>query len=357
MRQASNGGEAPATRSWLYLLGGALAGGAVGWLCARALGERQGKSAAAPRRRVGGFESGGIAPLVRSHQEHESLYDPQSKSYVLVRDAPESLMSEAAPRPSELEIEVFLNHRRQREQDTFSLRGFPPPGGLGAGVTFRPEQFSFKDHTAVYYYLLVPPEIGGSPSADLLYMTSSDFASKGCEALLSFFKGESFKAVFRIWDWATPEQPDKSHFVAPKPYAALGDYLIPYEIQTGGRTLNFDTIYVVSLTRRVSGDTWVNEVYLHNHKLGVRDRVWSYQFSWPTKSSDKDFWWGPIFEVFPDNADYGSTNLLGFLETLVVQDGVEYQLTDRNSKLVAPSGNGLNVVYQSRGNNSALICD
>ncbi len=131
----------------------------------------------------------------------------------------------------------------------------PPPGGLGAGVTFDLNNFQFQDSTAVYYYLLAPPNIGGTPAADLLYMTSSDIASKGCEALISFFKDEQYKAVFRIWDWATPAQGGGSHFIVHKPYESLGDYLLPYEIQSGGQTLDLNVIYVISATRRVSGDT------------------------------------------------------------------------------------------------------
>jgi hypothetical protein len=275
-----------------------------------------------------------------------------------VRDVTDAMSRQAAPPPPQYAVDVFLKHREQRLAATFAFReDVPPPGGLGAGVTFDLNQFRFQDSTAVYYYLLAPPNIGGTPAADLLYMTSSDIAPKGCEALISFFKDEQFRAVFRIWDWATPAQAGGSHFIVHRPYESLGDYLIPYQIQTGGQTLDFNVIYVVSATRRVSGDTWVNEVYLHNHRLGVRDRVWRYQFAWPTKATDKSFWWGPIFETFPDNANYGATNLLGFLETLVVQDGVEYQLTDQNSRLVTPGGNGLDLIYRSSGHNTALICN
>ena len=298
------------------------------------------------------------APLVTGSHDSESLFDPHSGSYIKVRDVTDAMRRQAAAPPPQRAVDVFLRHREQRLGTTSGLReDVPPPGGLGAGVTFDPNQFKYSDSTAVYYYLLAPPNIGGVPAADLLYMTSSNFAPKGCEALISFFKEEQFKAVFRIWDWATPDQPGGSHFIIHKPYESLGDYLIPYQIQTGGQTLDFDALYVISATRRVAGDTWVNEVYLHNHRLGVRDRVWSYQFAWPTKATDKSFWWGPIFETFPDNADYGTTNLLGFLETLVVQDGVEYQLTDQNSRLVTPGGNGLDLIYRSSGYNTALICN
>ncbi len=298
------------------------------------------------------------APLVSGSQDSESLFDPSSGSYIKVRDVTDAMTRQAAPAPPQYAVDVFLRHREQRQAAPSALReDVPPPGGLGAGVTFDLSQLQYQDSTAVYYYLLAPPNIGGTPAADLLYMTSSDIAPKGCEALISFFKDEQFRAVFRIWDWATPAQAGGSHFIVHRPYDSLGDYLIPYEVQTGGQTLDFNAIYVVSATRRVSGDTWVNEVYLHNHRLGVRDRVWSYQFSWPTKPTDTGFWWGPIFETFPDNADYKTTNLLGFLETLVVQDGRQIQLTDQNSRLVTPSGHGLDLIYRSSGYNASLICN
>lgn len=297
------------------------------------------------------------AQLVSGSQDSESLFEPHTGSYVKVRDVTDAFRRQAAPAPPQSAVDVFLRHREQRLAEPSALRDVPPPGGFGAGVTFDTDKLLYQDSTAVYYYLLAPPEIGGTPAADLLYMTSSDISPKGCEALLSFFKSEQFKTVFRIWDWATPAQPGGGHFIVNMPYASLGDYLIPYQIQTGGQTLEFNVMYVVSATRRVSGDEWVNEVYLHNHRLGVRDRVWSYRFTWSTKPTDKSFWWGPIFETFPDNADYKTTNLLGFLETLVVQDGLEYQLTDGNSRLIAPGGNGLDVIYRSSGYNAALICN
>src|SRR5437868_6260960 len=83
-------------------------------------------------------------------------------------------------------------------------------GGLGAGVSFRDGQLLFNGYTSVFYYLLAPRNIGDVPSAELLYMTSSNRASKGCEALLSFFRSEQFQTVFRVWDWATPPQADGS---------------------------------------------------------------------------------------------------------------------------------------------------
>ena len=85
--------------------------------------------------------------------------------------------------------------------------------------------------------------------------------------------------------------------------------------------------------------------------------MWSYPFDWPAKDTAEEFWWGPIFETFPDpGAQYVLANPVGFDGTIVVQDGVAYQLSDQNSTMTIPSGNGLREIYRSVGTNSGLVC-
>ena len=133
------------------------------------------------------------------------LYDPLTRSYVNVSDRRDAFQDVSA---SDEEIRAFTDHRRGLQpQSEMRPRDWPPPGGLGAGVSLHDSLLHFQDSTGVYFYLVAPPGIGAQQRAELLYMTSSNTAGLGCEALLSFFRGGQFNCVFRIWDWATPDRP------------------------------------------------------------------------------------------------------------------------------------------------------
>jgi hypothetical protein len=69
------------------------------------------------------------------------------------------------------------------------------------------------------------------------------------------------------------------------------------------------------------------------------------------------FWWGPIFETFPDpGAIYTLANPVGFDRTTLIQDGRAYTLTNQNSSLSLPAGDGLREIYRSIDTNGGLVC-
>jgi hypothetical protein len=299
-----------------------------------------------------------LSTLLTGDGEERGLYEPLTGSYVKVRDARREGGNRTAP---EREINLFRERRRSPRRrnkiESASLLA-PPPGGLGAGVSFHDSLLHFRQFTAVYFYLVAPATIGSQPKADLLYMTSSNTAARGCEALLSFFSGEQYRCAFRIWDWAHPVVPGGGNFVKNYTYEEIADYLIPYHFTLdSGQGLDTACLYIVNVTRQVNGMSFQNEIYLQNHRLGTRDLMWSYQFEWSDKDSTPAFWWGPIFETFPNpGAQYALATPLGFNESLIVQDGIEYQLVDQNSTMTFPSNDGLNEVFRSYGTNSGLIC-
>jgi hypothetical protein len=296
-----------------------------------------------------------ITQLIAGEESKRTLFEPLTQSFIQVRDARQEGGERAAPRR---EIELFLQRRRSVQEGMNSVLKVPPPGGLGAGISYGDSLLHFQEYTAVYFYLVAPPSIGVQPHADLLYMTSSNAACKGCEALLSFFADEQYRAAFRIWDWAHPDMAGGGKFVKNYTYEELSDYLIPYRfpLESGGE-LDTVCLYVVNVTRQISGSSFQNEVYLQNHLTGTRDLKWSYAFDWPDKATATEFWWGPIFETFPlPGAQYSLQNPVGFDQALVVQDGIQYQLTAQDSTLTLPTANGLQEVYRSVGTNSGLVC-
>lgn len=289
--------------------------------------------------------------VVRNSNDANILFDPLTQTHIAVQNR----IGNVSPNllPTKYEIGTFGARARRFQERTTTLENVPSPGGFGAGVNFKADQLLFQNSTAIFFYLLIPPSLGGDPTADLLYMTSSNRASKGCEALISFFKERNYRAAFMIWDWSVPPDSEKGQFVVTMDYDQLQPYRIPLSItsNTGHGQIGFDALYIVNSTRR-AGDAWVNEVYLHNHQTGMRDRVWQHSFTWPSEQTDAPFWWGPIFETFPDDAAYETAPPLGFADALMVQDGATRKLTVADSELKAPA-NGLQLLWQE--SNSGLI--
>lgn len=308
------------------------------------------------RGRLSGLRQRAIDGFLTRNGDQPALFEPRIGSYIPIRDC--RALGGFRPAP-EREISLFIK-KRERKLASFkaNLPASPPPGGLGAGVSFGQSLLHFREETGVYFYNVAPPSIGLQPNAQLIYMTSSNTAAKGCEALLSFFADEQYDCAFRIWDWAHPDVPGGGKFVKSYSYAELGDYLIPYRFPLdSGSELDTVCVYIANITRLLSSGSFQNEIYLHNHVTGTRDLMWSFTFDWPTKATDDAFWWGPIFETFPDpGAQYALGSPLGFDETIVVQDGIQYQLTNQDSTMTVPAGNGLTEVYQSQGTNSGLVC-
>jgi hypothetical protein len=300
-----------------------------------------------------------ISRLVIGEGPDRALYEPMTKSYVKVRDTRGECDDTAASRSV---IEAFLKSRGGvREHLPASSTGSTGDrGGLGAGVVFGDSLLHFQDDTAIYFYLVAPPTIGVQTGAQSLYLTSSNTANHGCEALLSFAADQQFRCVFAIWDWSHPDMPGGGKFVKNCSYDNLQQYLIPYKFPLdSGQELDTVCISIANVTRRTNGDWFQNEVYLQNNLSGTRDLIWSYAFPWPDKDqpNSKGLWWGPIFETFLNpGAQYALQYPVGFDHALLVQDGKEYQLTDQNSTLNLPGGNGLREIYRSRGANSGLVC-
>ena len=260
--------------------------------------------------------------------------------------------------PSPSEIEAFLQHHSQL------LRSTPPhPSNLQAlgfytcGVSFNAGELIFEHSTEIAFSAAIPEQLGSVPGAQLLYVTASNRASRGCEALVSYPNDSEFRAAFRVWDWASPKQADGSRFVVSLDYETLGEYLMPYELETGDVHHEFNVIRILNQTSRLDGDVWSNDVFLGNQVRGVNDHVWHYEYQWPQKQRDELLWWGPMLEAFPDEADFGATPLLGFLDTVLTQDGARRVLDSSNSILTLPTSNGLESVYHTLDTNSGMLCD
>jgi hypothetical protein len=232
-----------------------------------------------------------------------------------------------------MEVRGFIHRRTglRQKTDTGSLRHryspmTPAPGGVGAGVYFKESLLGFETSTAIHWRIVAPRFLGGT-SDSLVYITSSNQAAKGPEALVAY--SNRSEAVFRVWDWASDPQADDSRFVFSLPHSAWGSYRIPMQIDG---TIH-DTLHVVNKTHG-SGTSWTNEVFLMNGDTQAFDLIYSHEFFWEPDPQSKFFGWGPIIEPFPPY-DFGTTNRIGYAGAALVADGgVEEILTPQNTKFV-----------------------
>jgi len=226
--------------------------------------------------------------------------------------------------PSASETRTFLQHRYQMlGESLFTLGRFPAARGDGKRVVLKSGTLDFTDSTAIHYYILAPRVLGGT-SSDVLFLTSSNRASKGCEALVSYEGGR--EAVFRIWDWATPPDADDERWVFCLGHKDWGDYELDYPLVG----ISHKALYVENTTRKLVEGWWANEVSLLNKVTDSLDMVWRFEFPW-SPSGNKHFDWGPFIET--SAADYGETNYVGFAETRMVQDNATWPLTKLNSQI------------------------
>lgn len=291
--------------------------------------------------------------IMTSREGKSLVYDPRSKSHVPVHDVRDEMEQTSRQNPTtEEEQEAFYSHRRKLleesdlnenqkarsetviEKELKFLNNKPPvPGGVGAGVWYRDGQLLFQQSTALYHYIITPSQAGGATNT-WLYLTATNRAAKGVEAFASYYAQEN--PIFKVFDWAKPEA---EHWSLAIPYAQLREYLLTLEL--GGET--YEALYVINITRLLSGTNWVNEVLLHNGETGTRDLVYSYNYT--LASNDEQRWggWAPIVETFQD--DYGNTNPVGFWESVLVQDGVERQLTDA-STYIEDNKHGIQIFHR-----------
>jgi hypothetical protein len=215
------------------------------------------------------------------------------------------------------------------------------PGGVGAGIMFNDGKFLFDDETVIRYTILAPKELDGTNN--LLYLTTSNRAAKGVEALVSYNFDGTQPGVFRVWDWSTAPQANGSRFVLSIGQDALRDYLFtvtPDEDREPQQALT-----ITNRTVRKTGSQWRNEVFLANVRTGQEDLVWSNDFEWTEAEQlqEKLFFWGPIVETFGE--DYGVTQLLGFVGAVLIQDGNLRAITGNNSSLRTDIASSFRVIH------------
>jgi hypothetical protein len=276
--------------------------------------------------------------LQRAARAPTQIFDPRKSLDVEVYDrrAEIAKITSETP-PTQAEVESLLNLRSPFIPTTEEFRSdrASTRGGVGAGVFYKKGAFPFKTSSAIDWHAIAPRKLMDGPHS-LIYLTATDQVPKGCEALVSYQDG--FEGVFRVWDWATPKQPNGTHWVVGLPRAKWGNYLLSKNVAGS----DLDALYIVNRSSLVAEGTWRNEVFLYDGKNDRFELVWSFDYPWVLTPEVKLFDWGPIIETFDPPFDH--TNLLGCADATVLVDGTSHLLLPENS-FIRNDGHGFTVQH------------
>lgn len=243
--------------------------------------------------------------------QYWTLPDPKTGKNLPTRNVEQKFAKITASQPKDTALEKKFEERHQqmlqKKSAVKSKTSAPVPGGVGYGCFYK-YQFrkNFTQGTAISYDIICPTTVGGNNS-NYLYLTSTDRASRGTEALISYYGQNNME--FKVYDWA---RPDDEGWRILMPLDTLSPYL-----RTGMiHNVSYQYISVEMCTRLVSGDTWENLVWLKNSN-GTLDLIYNYYYTSSLESEQGMATWGPIVETFQDS--YSNTNTIGFNNVCLCQ--------------------------------------
>jgi hypothetical protein len=193
----------------------------------------------------------------------------------------------------------------------------PVPGGEGFGAFYTPGfKTAFNRGTSLYWHAICPTRPGGNVST-YLYLTATNRASHGCEALVHY-NGQT-DAHFSVYDWSLPESDKWRTDIA---FPKLGDYLgeeaILGEIRQTLPIWN-STYEIFEVEQETAEEIpnptvrWRNDVLLYHHEEKRWHLIYRNDY-FATRSRQRSSFvgsWGPLVETFQpyyhDTEDFGTT--------------------------------------------------
>jgi hypothetical protein len=183
----------------------------------------------------------------------------------------------------------------------------PAPGGIGYGVFYTPTfKTGWGNATAVICDFVCPTLPGGNINT-FLYLTATNRAALGVEALVAY-DGQR-RPHFEVFDWARPD-----HWQTNIPSSALEKYLSG--LSSHGHP--YLVLPVWNSATLVDADRYRNQVLLYDQVRGGWDLIYQYDYG-ATDSQQKSGWvgsWGPLVEAFQPR--YMRTNQLGAVDVQLV---------------------------------------
>jgi len=187
------------------------------------------------------------------------------------------------------------------------MHGQPTPGGVGYGLFYTPAfKTAWGRGTSFSCDYVCPSPPGGNVNT-WLYLTATNRAGLGVEALVAY-NGQG-TPQFMVFDWARTD-----HWQTNIPFTSLGNYLTT----TSAHGYPYPTLPVWNSTWMIGQDQYRNQALLYNHVRGGWDLVYQYDYS-ATDAQQKSGWigsWGPIVETF--QSVYVNTNPMGALTTQLI---------------------------------------
>ena len=207
------------------------------------------------------------------------------------------------------------------------LAEMPVPGGVGYGYFYNPGfRSDFVTGTAITVGYVCPATAGGNVNQQL-FVTSTNRANLGVEALVAWEGSQ--QAIFSIYDWSVGRRSandgrgdpniDTQRYVYKLDYGQLANYLLSQEV--AGQV--YPMLLVQNTTFQLSSGVWRNLVQLFNSTTGKWDGVYQKDYSATTAVQTRG-WpgsWGPIVETFQPH--YTGTNLLGVFGAQVMTAGAD----------------------------------
>jgi|GEM_PF-4998799 len=247
----------------------------------------------------------------------------------------------------------------QGSQSTTATASFGglPEGVFALGDLFLalPFEFDWSGRTIAEYTILCPTSAGGDLTApNYLYLTSTNRAELGVEALVAYFGQQPF--VFEVYDWARPAS---ERWQTVLEYYMLSNYLTTVTvdgINYQGLTLKNstrDTNIVVEHPGSFSPTSltvWENTVYLLNSTTGVYDLVYSYQYNSTAAQQHIGHQnWGPVFEASPMVVELHNINPMGYYQCQFYSGDLGHFLNTSDCIFYPAGGHdyGLQVLYRA----------
>lgn len=264
------------------------------------------------------------------------VLEPASGRYVPTTDVQKQFADLSKKSAHDIEFEqAFLHSKIQtlkkqthlvvsyRNAEVSRLQTFLPEGYkcektesmVGYGFFYHDSfRTVFDTGTVIVLDFIAPTKTGGN-ICNYLYLTATNRASKGVEALIYYSPQEEMR--FRIFDPARIINNDHDTGWQTNiniPYNDLGDYL---RTKTAHGN-SYQVLRIQNQTSETQNGNWSNIVWLYNCRNDTYDKIYSFEYSC-SKIEQKEYdpsgygWWGPIVEVFQKSCK--NTNPLGFLQT------------------------------------------
>lgn len=239
-----------------------------------------------------------VANATAENTDVEVLFDPGTGKYVPVCNVEKEISAITAECEPDEEFEELFEQKRKMQKELASETArvntlnssAPVPGGVGYGVFYNSNyQSNFTTGTTIAHDIVCPTTPGGDVNT-WLYLTSTNRAAKGVEALIRYYGQEDIR--FRVYDWARPEE---DRWQVTMMYSQLVPYLTKKTINGVSR----QCVTVQNVTVQVSATQWKNVVYLMNYSTGNYDSIYSYVYT-ATLVDQRDSHygsWGPIVET------------------------------------------------------------